>query len=135
MSYLPFLSCRKWKTRILEVPRERRILTASIMELLKMSNTMMHTKQANAVSTWSVRTVYGLPSFLLVGEVGSSSGEADSVSEASPWPGPHSWEERNWAEQSPKRERRGYTSSSKEGRGRGERAEKSLPPLPHSCPA
>ena len=57
MSYLPFLSCRKWKTRILEVPRER-ILTASIMELLKMPNTMMHTKRANAVSTWPVRTQF-----------------------------------------------------------------------------
>lgn len=51
-------------------------------------------KARDAVSTWSVRNVYGLPSFLPVREAGGSSGEADSVSEASPWPGPHSWEER-----------------------------------------
>lgn len=78
-----------------------------------MPNTMMHTKRANVVSTWPVRThsVYSFPSFLLVGEVGSSSGEADSVSEAIPWPGPHSGEEQNSAEESPRREHRGYTSS------------------------
>lgn len=83
---------------------------------------------ADTVSTWSVRTQFtAIPAF-------SSSGrrevplEKQTVSEASHWPGPHSWEEWNWAEESSKTEHR--HTEKRVGEGREGRKEPASPPQP-----